>query len=158
MAVFVCKKRLGSSCSVWMSDAKEGDAVSEIIEYSKEWEKIGKQLLRTRKKFQALQAYHVRVAFLVSDKEKRKNGKLILGECAKVPHKYKWCVPYDFCITMYTENILHFTEEQKKILMYHELSHIGVNEDGNEPSFYIVPHDIEEFTDIIKKYGLDWSG
>lgn len=43
------------------------------------------------------------------------------------------------------------------ILLEHELLHIGVNTDGNEPSFYIVPHDIEDFRSIIEKYGTDWS-
>lgn len=37
--------------------------------------------------------------------------------------------------------------------MYHELRHIGIGEKGLK----IVPHDIEDFKDILKEYGLDWG-
>lgn len=37
--------------------------------------------------------------------------------------------------------------------MYHELRHIGVGEKGLK----IVPHNIEDFSDILTKYGLDWN-
>lgn len=45
------------------------------------------------------------------------------------------------------------SEKQLKILLEHEIMHIGV--EGNR--LYVVPHDAEEFTEIIRKYGIDWA-
>ena len=60
-------------------------------------------------------------------------------------------------IVIYEPNCFDFTRKQIEILIEHELHHIGIDDDGNEPSFYNVPHDVEEFWDLIKKYGIDWS-
>lgn len=95
----------------------------------------------------------VSIAWLSSDKAKMNNGKRVHAECSKVTEKYDWCCPYDFTITVYEPNVLGFTDEQMKILLEHELMHIGVDENR----LYIVPHDAEEFTEIIRKYGIDWS-
>ena len=37
--------------------------------------------------------------------------------------------------------------------MYHELKHIGMGPKGLK----IEPHDVENFSDILEKYGLDWN-
>lgn len=97
---------------------------------------------------------NIRIAWLASDKEKKNNGKVIFGECSKVTDKYDWCCPYDFTITVFEPNVMNFTEEQIKILLEHEIMHIGVDEKGK---MYVVPHDAEEFIDIIRKYGIDWQ-
>ena len=99
----------------------------------------------------------VRIAYLSSDEEKKKNKRIIHAECTKVDDKYSWCCRYDFFITVYESNIIDFTEEQIEILIEHELRHVGLDVSGKEPKYYIVPHDIEEFWDIINKYGLHWS-
>ena len=78
---------------------------------------------------------------------------MVFGECSKVPERYEWCCPYDFTITVYESNIEGFTEEQIKILLEHEIMHIGI--DGDK--YTIVPHDIEEFMEIIRKYGINWQ-
>lgn len=96
---------------------------------------------------------NVKIAWLASDKAKSTNGKIIHAECSKVTEKYDWCCPYDFTITVYEPNVSRFNEEQIKILLEHELMHIGI--EGQR--MYIVPHDAEEFTEIIRKYGIDWS-
>ena len=44
-----------------------------------------------------------------------------------------------------------------KILILHELMHVGIIKDGNEESYFVRPHDIEDFRDIIVQYGLDWD-
>ena len=49
-------------------------------------------------------------------------------------------------------------DKQIEILIYHELRHVGVNDSGIEPSFYVVPHDVEDFKDILQKYGFEWAG
>ena len=86
------------------------------------------------------------------------HGKSVFGQCEKVPDKYKWSVPCDFTITIFEPNVERFTEEQMRILILHELMHVGVLKDGNEENYFIRPHDIEDFRTIIEKYGLDWDG
>ena len=128
-----------------------------MIERSEEYEKIGRNLIRRNKEFRDIIDFDIRIAFLVSDEEKTSGRKIICGECIKVAKNYFWCCPYDFMIIVYEPNTIHMNEKQKRILIRHELKHIGVNTGGNEPCFYIVPHDIEDFRSIIKRYGIDWS-
>jgi hypothetical protein len=37
--------------------------------------------------------------------------------------------------------------------MLHELKHVGLGMKG----LRIIPHDIEDFSDILRKYGLKWN-
>ena len=89
------------------------------------------------------------IGFLESSKAKKTRGRIVFGDCRKVPDRDRWAIPYDFLITVYTPNVEEFTEEQKMILIKHELMHIGKDK--------LVPHDIEDFRGIIEEYGLDWS-
>ena len=97
------------------------------------------------------------VCFLTSSMEKKSKRRVVFAECEKIPSKYRWAIPCDFTITVFEPNVERLTDEQLRILMLHELMHIGIDEDGNEEQFYIVGHDIEDFRDIIDRYGLDWA-
>lgn len=99
----------------------------------------------------------VRIAYLTSDQEKKKDRKIVFGECHKVSPQYEWCCPYDFFIVLYEPNIADFTEEQLEILIRHELHHIGVEYADTGMKYYIKPHDVEEFWQIIEEHGLKWS-
>lgn len=44
-------------------------------------------------------------------------------------------------------------KEQLEILMWHELKHCGI--DDEKP--YIVPHDLEDFKEIVDIYGPYWA-
>lgn len=99
----------------------------------------------------------VDIVYLASDSEKKKSGRVIYGECEKVPNKWKWAAPYDFAITIYQPNVERFTEAQLRILLLHELLHVGVEVDGNEEKYFVSPHDYEEFTVILRRYGGDWD-
>ena len=89
---------------------------------------------------------------------KTAKGKAVCAECEKVPEKYKWSIPADFTITVFLPNVEGFTEDQKRILMFHELLHVGIefNSDGSE-TYSTVPHDYEDFKEIIDRYGTEWS-
>lgn len=100
---------------------------------------------------------NVRIDFLESTEEKTSNGKTVFGECRLVKEVYKVYVPYDFLIIIYTPNVAHFTEEQKKILLYHELLHVDFKDKDGEIDFCVKPHDIEDFRAVIDKYGLNWQ-
>ena len=120
-----------------------------------DYAEIGQRLIKTLPEFEDIK--DVTVVYLSSEKEKKTNGKTILGECIKVAPNYQWCCPFDFMVIIYDQNIAGFTDKQLEILIRHELHHIGVKQTDRGESYYIVPHDIEEFYEILHDYGYDWS-
>ena len=99
----------------------------------------------------------VTILYLSSDKEKKTKGKLVLGECEKINSKYKWAIPCDFTITLYEPNIVNLNKDQLRILIFHELLHVGIELKNGEEHYFTRPHDIEDFRTIIDRYGLDWN-
>lgn len=130
-----------------------------MIQCNTKFARMGRKLISTLPEFEELRSGAARIVYLESDEEKTKDKKIVLGDCAKVAKRYAWCCPYDFMITVYTQNcaILNFDDDKYRILLRHELHHVGIDNDGDEPSFYIVPHDVEEFDEIIKECGLHWD-
>lgn len=124
---------------------------------SDKYTEIAVQLINEKSELQHIRDSEVTICYLVSDKEKRSKGRVVFGDCEKVADRYRWAVPCDFIITLYAPNIEHFTEEQIEILLFHELLHVGIDIDGNEEIYSIVPHDVEDFDVIISKYGLNWN-
>lgn len=129
----------------------------EEMEHNREYRLIAQRLLKTLPEFEELRTVKPRIAYLTSMAEKKKNKKIVCAECFLVEEKYKWCCPYDFFIVVYVPNVIGFTKEQLEILMRHELHHVGIDYKDSGIDFYIVPHDIEEFWDIIHEHGLNWS-
>ena len=127
------------------------------MKHSKEYRLIGQKLIRTLEEFSDIQASGVKIAYLSSDEEKTKNHKIVFGECHKVPKNMKWCCKYDFYIVIYDMNIINFNNKQLETLIRHELHHVGIDFDGYETTYYLEPHDKEEFDVIIAECGLDWS-
>ena len=89
----------------------------------------------------------VRIEYIVSTEAKTYHEKAILGKCVRI----------DFFIIIYAPNITILDRDQKKILLHHELLHIGIEETKGELKYRVVPHDVEDFRLILEKYGLDWS-
>lgn len=101
---------------------------------------------------------HATIVYLSSDKAKKGKDKIIHAECEKIADKNKWAIPCDFTITVYEPNCVGFTDEQMRILLFHELLHVGIEfkKDGTE-SYYVRPHDYEDFKIITDRYGTEWS-
>ena len=129
------------------------------IKRSAKLRKLAAQVIKERPDLHWIREAGVKLCFLESQQEKKtgNNTKLVLGECTKVKETMHWCCPYHFLITVYVQNCIDFNDEKLKILLWHELKHVGMKQDTVEPEFYVVPHDYEEFADIIKEYGLDWA-
>ena len=119
---------------------------------------IAFDLLMNEPSLQHIKESHAVIIYLESDYAKTSKGKLVFGQCEKVADKYKWGIPADFTITVFEPNVQKFTEDQIRILLHHELLHVGIDKkaDGSE-SYSIVDHDIEDFKLILDKYGTDWS-
>lgn len=127
----------------------------EIREHSDYYTKLALQVLEDVPELK-VDKEHIKLTVLVSDYEKKSQGRLIFGLTEKVPSKNQWAIDADFTITIYTKNIdkYNFDEKQKYILMYHELLHIGADKDGRT---FIKPHDLEDFRVIIDKFGAYWD-
>ena len=120
---------------------------------SEEYANIGNELIEGMPELAPLKDASITIVYLSSEHRKKGKGKKICAQCEKVGEKYKWGIPADFTITVFEPNIEGFTDEQIRILLFHELLHIG-NMDG---SWTTVPHDLEDFKIIIDKYGTDWA-
>ena len=127
-------------------------------EISEEYAAIGAQVIEAEESLVDIRNSQATIIYLTSENKKMAKGKKVCAECEKVPDKYKWSVPADFTITVFLPNVEGFSEEQKYILMFHELKHVGIefNSDGSE-SYSVVPHDYEDFKEIIDRYGTEWS-
>lgn len=128
----------------------------EICEQNDDYARIGAELIQAEKSLNWIRETEVSIGFMSSNKAKVSNGKTVFGQCERVPDRYKVFIPYDFLITVYEPNVIDFTSQQIRILLHHELLHCGVNMNA-EPTYKVVPHDVEEFNEIIDRYGLDWS-
>lgn len=133
-----------------------------------QYSRIGNMLLDTEEIFKDLREHPIRIEFLESDKPAPKSGRVVLGECFKVSDKVKKLMAAStvmenkipgFFIVIYKERIKHFSPEQLRILIMHELMHIEVKKsDDGKATHSIRKHNVEEFDYILREYGLNWAG
>lgn len=123
-----------------------------------EYAEIAKRIIDEEPLLTDIANSHATIIYLGSDNPKTAKGKTIYAECEKVQDKNKWAIPCDFTITVYEPNTVAFTEDQMRILLFHELLHVKIEftEDGQE-KYGINPHDYEDFKVIIDRYGTEWS-
>lgn len=130
----------------------------DIRTQNEEYSNIAGELINSEPALEYIRDSEVTIVYLSSEHEKKKNGKIVFGECEKIQDKYKWAIPADFTITLYEPNIEDFTPEQIKILLFHELLHVGIRvSDSGYDDFYVKPHDIEEFKLIADRFGIGWA-
>ena len=115
---------------------------------------LAKEVIKEREDLLPIEQSGMRICFITSTEWKRSNGKLVFADTRIVKGVWTAFVPYDFIITFDTRNVNLLDEQQIRILMWHELKHCGVSPTGQ---YYVVPHDIEDFSDIIDKYGHNWA-
>lgn len=98
---------------------------------------------------------NLKIEYVVSNSEKKNEGRSVNGECRKTDDTVKAITGIDYIITFYAPNIMHFTPEQERILMYHELLHINVKAGKR----LIRPHDyvVNDFKTVVENYGAGWS-
>lgn len=126
-------------------------------ELNQRYTDVAKELIQSEKCLEYIRNSRAEIAFLSSGLEKKQGIRIVYGQCEKVPVKWRWSIPYDFAITIFEPNVEKFTPEQIKILLLHELLHVGIEVDGNEEKYSVNPHDIEDFREVIARFGIDWS-
>ena len=122
-------------------------------EVSEEYGVLGADIIT--EKLPWILAAGISIGFLASTKEKKRGKtKKILGDCTKVPERWKPYCPHDFVITIYETSCIGMTDDQLRILIWHELQHVGMDDKGK---YYVRPHDVEDFDDILNIYGMRWA-
>lgn len=129
----------------------------EDAEESEELAVLGKSVIKAIEELRFIDDYEIKIGYVLCYEEKIKNGKIIMADCRKVTNVYSAYIPFDFIITFYEPNICHLSENHKKVLMWHELKHIGINDKTLKTEYKIIPHDIEDFYSITDKFGTRWS-
>jgi hypothetical protein len=121
-------------------------------EPSNELRYLATKIINRYPEFAFIKEFDIKIGYVIS--QQRKSGeKTTYADCRKIPDVYRAYLPYDFIITFYERNTGFLNENQLKVLMYHELKHVGIGMKGLK----ITPHDIEDFKDIISEYGMDWN-
>lgn len=123
-----------------------------------EYAEMAKKIIDEEEMLSDIANSQATIVYLGSDYAKMSKGKVVCGECEKVADKNKWAIPCDFTITIYEPNCVGFSDEQMRILLFHELLHVGIEftDDGSE-KYSIRPHDYEDFKVVIDRYGTEWS-
>ena len=113
-------------------------------------------VLENLKRF--IQAERIKLIFLESTKARNSTSGTVYADCEKIADSKRWAIDADFVITVYKPNVQVFTKEQIKVLLLHELMHIGVEitEKGTLKK-YNVQHSVQDFRFILEKYGLNWN-
>lgn len=115
--------------------------------------RMGEAIIRKVPGMEYIAENGVRVGYAQSLERKRDGGRAVLADCRKVGPSFAAWLPFDFVITVYEPNVAHLTDNQKKLVLLHELKHIGIGLKGPR----IEEHDVLDFREILEKYGLGWS-
>lgn len=115
-------------------------------------ERLGSRVIAEQGQFDAL--LNCRICYLWCDSAKKTGNKLVYAETSKLNDKMKAVCGYDFIITFYQPNCDTVSDAALKILMQHELQHVGFDPESGKCT--IIPHDVEDFANIVNKYGIEW--
>lgn len=132
--------------------------MAETRVLSDRYAELGQALVDTEPSLARVRESHATIVYLASSAAKASRGRKVLGQCERVPDRWKWAVPADFCITVFEPNVAGMTDDQLSVLILHELLHVGVfeNKDGDEV-YRCVPHDLEDFREVVERFGMGWD-
>jgi predicted metallopeptidase len=84
-------------------------------------------------------------------------SKKTIARCIRPNNELKHFGKFDYLVEFSNAVWKTLDDKTKYIVMLHELKHIFVvmGEDGPE-EYKIVPHSINDFTEILNEYGVEW--
>lgn len=130
------------------------DKKDESYEVSEEVAIVAKTVLTKDKVLLAADYDKLNVIYM---KKYPSVAKTIAAQCIKTATLLKYFSEADVIIQVSGDLWDGLTEESKYVLMLHEMMHIGISYKKNGKMMVdILPHDIQDFAVIIRKYGLDW--
>jgi predicted metallopeptidase len=119
---------------------------------AEEVEKIAKRLIP---KYHS-HLVNSKIAYLFKNKEMKSKGRLIVATAKKISKEMTTLSGYNFLIVVSYPTFRDLNDDQKLAVIDHELEHCFVDEDPKtgDPVYSILPHDVEEFSSIIRRHGL----
>jgi len=96
----------------------------------------------------------LQIEYLWKLKGGEKSGKATLGRCQRPSGLLAFYSKADFVVWLAWDHgvTLKMERQQVEATLFHELCHIGVDAETDEP--LAVPHDVEMFADEVRTYGL----
>ena len=121
-----------------------------------EWRKAPDHVLDIVRRL--IDLYHeplkdARIGVIMRSEAPVTGGRITYGKAEKVSAKAQVHVPYDFIIWLANDRYQSLASFQREALIDHELCHCEWDMDTGAS---IRPHDIEEFTEILQRYGYWW--
>jgi len=126
-------------------------------EVSSYYKALAEEVIAAKDKLHFIRDNGIRVAYRTSDQAKKKGENTVFADCEKVTDKNKMYMAYDFIVTVYEPNVKDWDTNRIKVLLWHELSHIGADLSDSGIKTYVVPHDFEDFFDIYNAFGIGWE-
>lgn len=93
-----------------------------------------------------------RIGVIMRSEAPTAGGKFVLGGAEKVSARAQVYAPHDFIIWLSADRWGLLSPFQREALIDHQLCHCQ----WLDESASIRPHDIEEFTEILERYGYWW--
>lgn len=122
-----------------------------------EWRKAPENVLDIVRRL--IDLYHeplksARIGVIMRSEAPVSGGNVTYGKAEKVSPKAQVHMPYDFIIWLAADRFRMLAPFQREALIDHELCHCQW--DDMELKATIRPHDVEEFTEILERYGYWW--
>lgn len=83
-------------------------------------------------------------------------SKTTAGRCILTNAELRYYSQRDYIIQMSKKTWDSIDEQTRYILMLHELKHILAEETEDGYKYKIADHDVQDFHDLIQKYGVNW--
>lgn len=121
------------------------------------WSEAAPSVIKTAEGL--IESYHpvlksARIAFVFRSEAQKQGERYILGQCTKVPAKFQPYLEFDYIIWLSEQDYMGMDSRQREALIDHELCHCKFSIESL--SWGIRPHDIQEFSAVIERYGI-WS-
>ena len=114
--------------------------------------KLAEKIVEACKDLSWIKDYDISIGFVRCSTAKQ-NRANVAADCRKVAGPFKAFCNHDIVITVYSPVFDSYSENQQKVILWHELKHIGWSED----SVKIEDHDVKDFYVILKAMGMDWN-
>ncbi len=114
---------------------------------------IVKETIMAYDRFEILR--EAKILVLYCDRDKKSRGKRVFADTRKTNELYRFLTGVDFIITFYA-GVEMMSETALRVLAYHELLHVGYETRGDSVVTRVIPHDIEDFSDVIERFGINW--
>lgn len=128
-----------------------------MSDYQKADERVHEMAYRIMREHHTdLAAQDARLCILMRSPTPKNHGKIQLGSASKASAKDCALLGEEvqFIITLSGDDWKVMPEKQRRALLDHELMHCRAEvDDDGETHWSIAGHDIEEFTDILKRHG-----